>query len=216
MPACMCCMHVLHICARVQVLHACTACIRYCVHVCMRACVHALALCVRACMHECVGGSACLCASLPGVPAHVACSLLVWWILDPGVLLMDPGMVLMDPGSWSGVDGSWTPGYCCPCNLVLLRWAVACRVCLHCITCPPPPHIPPPPAPARLALENALKYGWRFNPLRFWRLTWGNSNAALALCYPVMLLLALLSLAVELIAERLLGKEMQVTFVYVC
>jgi hypothetical protein len=35
--------------------------------------------------------------------------------------------------------------------------------------------------------QNALKYGWRYNPLGFFgRLTIGNPNIPVALCYPAM------------------------------
>jgi hypothetical protein len=51
----------------------------------------------------------------------------------------------------------------------------------------------------RLGLENALKYGFR--PVRLLSgLTIGNPNIPLALCYPVMMLLMLMSLVTEMVA----------------
>ncbi|KAG2448405.1 hypothetical protein HYH02_006297 [Chlamydomonas schloesseri] len=70
----------------------------------------------------------------------------------------------------------------------------------------------------RLALENALKYGWRLNPVRVvGDLMTGRSgslgsgggylNLPLVACYPLLLAAALLSLGTELTGYALLGQE---------
>jgi len=56
----------------------------------------------------------------------------------------------------------------------------------------------------RMALENALKYGLRSGGRMVSFLTFGNPNIPLALCYPIMLLMVLLSLVSELAAYRFL------------
>ena len=57
--------------------------------------------------------------------------------------------------------------------------------------------------------QNALKYGFR--PLKLLSgLTIGNPNIPLALCYPVMIILTLLSLVTELLAHRFLVLEAKV------
>ena len=64
---------------------------------------------------------------------------------------------------------------------------------------------------SRLALENALKYGWRYNPLKLLPgLTIGNPNVLLALCYPLMLLMGAASLAAEILAFKLMEQEKKV------
>ncbi|MEW5302591.1 MAG: hypothetical protein WDW36_005360 [Sanguina aurantia] len=61
----------------------------------------------------------------------------------------------------------------------------------------------------RLALENALKYGWRLNPIPAVRhLLGGHGNLPLVACYPALLLMALLALLLELVAHRLLQAEL--------
>ncbi|GIM06446.1 hypothetical protein Vretimale_10762, partial [Volvox reticuliferus] len=70
----------------------------------------------------------------------------------------------------------------------------------------------------RLALENALKYGFRLNPVRVvgdlmaGRAGGGGGglvNVPLVLCYPVLLLAALLSLGSELAGDALLKQELK-------
>ncbi|KAJ9518496.1 hypothetical protein QJQ45_018593 [Haematococcus lacustris] len=60
----------------------------------------------------------------------------------------------------------------------------------------------------RLALENALKYGWRYNPLAFFgSITIGNPNIPLALCYPAMCLMVALALMVEKLGAAMVAAE---------
>lgn len=75
------------------------------------------------------------------------------------------------------------------------------------------PRLPcPPRPPSRLALENALKYGWRLNPIPAVRhLLGGHGNLPLVACYPALLLMALLALLLELVAHRLLQAELAVS-----
>ncbi|GAX78660.1 hypothetical protein CEUSTIGMA_g6098.t1 [Chlamydomonas eustigma] len=61
----------------------------------------------------------------------------------------------------------------------------------------------------RLGLENALKYGFRpFKLLS--RLTIGNPNIPLALCYPLLMFLTIMSLVTELLALRFLKMEAKI------
>lgn len=58
-----------------------------------------------------------------------------------------------------------------------------------------------------------LKYGWRYNPVKFAKdaLSGDDSgNAALAACYPLMLAAALASLGIERLGLRTLGREEKV------
>nr|QOY44183.1 DGAT1 [Haematococcus lacustris]WNL52999.1 DGTT1 [synthetic construct] len=60
----------------------------------------------------------------------------------------------------------------------------------------------------RLALENALKYGWRYNPLAFFgSITIGNPNIPLVLCYPAMCLMVALALMVEKLGAAMVAAE---------